>query len=137
MFEDNDSLKSISELDKILNDERKANTESSWNKLDKSTKFLKIDEFCKQYDTSEVERGEIHSLLINAIESNKLNKIKEVVYDSKQQTIIEIPSLIQVNGQYILKSEKRISTSKSLPHKIRLNSTKKKKHKIDNKDTST
>ena len=137
MFEDNDSLKSISELDKILNDERKANTESSWNKLDKSTKFLKIDEFCKQYDTSEVERNEIHSLLINAIESNKLNKIKEVVYDSKQQKIIEIPSLIQVNGQYILKSEKRISTSKSLPHKIRLNSTKKKKHKIDNKDTST
>ena len=129
------SITTINQLEEFLNDERKSNNKSSWNKLDKSTKIQKLCEYCNAQDCSEEERIQLKELLLSALEKSKLQKIKEVDYDTNNEIIRGIYSLIQINGLYSLKAEKRPSASKSLLLKNnKLNVTKKKKHKIENKE---
>lgn len=129
-----ENFKTMKELNAILNEERSANNNSTWNKLDKSKKLQKIHQFCECRFHDEKVRNMVLDILIKAIDNNRLSKVKEVIYDITTQTITDIPSLTEVGGEYVLKQEKRVSASKSLPLKTRLNHTKKKKLKIDNKD---
>ena len=120
-------ISSFTELEKMLNAERDTNKKSTWNKLDKSTKLIRIKEYCDNYDCSDEEKKQILHLLTSALESNKLQKIKDVIYDIDKQEIKSIPLLLKQDDRYLIKSEKRQSTSKSLPTRIRVNNTKKKK----------
>lgn len=129
-----ENFKTMKELNAILNEERSANNNSTWNKLDKSKKLQKIHQFCEYRFHDDKIRNMVLDILIKAIDNNRLSKVKEVIYDITTQTITDIPSLTEVGGEYVLKQEKRVSASKSLPLKTRLNHTKKKKLKIDNKD---
>jgi hypothetical protein len=129
-----ENFTSMKELDALLNNERIVNNGSTWNKLDKSKKIQKIQFFCENQFQDEDTRATVLEILTKAIDNGRLSKVKDVTYNVPNQTITEIPSLAQVEGTYILKQEKRISASKSLPSKTRLNHTKKKKLKIDNKD---
>ena len=125
----------IDDLENKLDAERILNNKSSWSKLDKSTKLQKIKTFCNVYEvSSSSERELLYDVLKTALEQNKLQKIKDVVYDIEKQEIKEIPALIKNSDKFYIKNEKRISTSKSLPVKSKTQNTKKKKHKIDNKD---
>jgi len=136
IHEDKVSL-SMKQIDSILDNERQLNSKSSWNKLDKSTKINKFKDFCNNYNCENNEREKLFIALCKALEQNKLQKIKEVVYDIDEEVIISIPTLTYVNNKFIIKNEKRVSTSKSLPIKNKQHSTKKNKHnkdKIDNKD---
>jgi hypothetical protein len=129
-----ENFKSMKELDAILNNERSVNNGSTWNKLDKSKKIQKIRQFCESQIQNEAIKIDVLETLTKAIDNGRLSKVKDVTYNVSSQTIMEIPLLVQVEGAYVLKQEKRVSASKSLPSKTRLNHTKKKKHKIDNKD---
>lgn len=120
-------VSSFTELEKMLNAERDTNKKSTWNKLDKSTKLVKIKEYCEEFDCDEKERIQILNLLTSALESNKLQKIKDVIYDIDKQQIKSIPMLSKHGNHFVLKSEKRQSTSKSLPTRNKVNNTKKKK----------
>ena len=125
----------IDDLENKLDAERILNNKSSWSKLDKSTKLQKIKNFCNVYDvTSDKERELLYDVLKTALEQNKLQKIKDVNYDVDNQEIKDIPVLLKNSERFYIKNEKRISTSRSLPVKNKLHNTKKKKHKIDNKD---
>tara|TARA_X000000950_G_C13322998_1_gene421396 strand:- start:79 stop:483 length:405 start_codon:yes stop_codon:yes gene_type:complete len=125
----------INDLENKLDAERTLNNKSSWSKLDKSTKLQKIKIFCNSYDvSSNSEKELLYTVLKTALEQNKLQKIKNVVYDIDKQEIKDIPVLIKNSDKFYIKNEKRISTSKSLPVKNKTHNTKKKKHKIDNKD---
>ena len=131
--EDKISL-SMKQIDSILDNERQINNKSSWNKLDKSTKINKLRDFCNNYNCDKDEKEKLFNTLCKALEQNKLQKIKEVIYDIDKEIIISIPTLMCINNKFIIKNEKRVSTSKSLPIKNKQHSTKKNKHKIDNKD---
>tara|TARA_B100001287_G_C22587378_1_gene483958 strand:- start:325 stop:744 length:420 start_codon:yes stop_codon:yes gene_type:complete len=131
--EDNISL-SMKQIDTILDNERQNNYKSSWNKLDKSTKINKLRDFSNNYNCDNNEKEKLFNTLHKALEQNKLQKIKEVIYDVNKEMIVSIPTLTYIHNKFIIKNEKRISTSKSLPIKNKQHSTKKNKHKIDNKD---
>lgn len=123
--------RSISELDKLLDTERHQNNKSSWSKLDKSTKLHKLKFFCDEYDSPDNTKEQLYKTLMKALDQNKLQKIKDVVYDTEKEKITSIPSLVMNERRiFAIKSDKRLSTSRSLPK----SGTKKKKIKIDNKD---
>lgn len=125
----------INDLENKLDAERILNNKSSWSKLDRSTKLQKIKNFCNVYDAiSEKERELLYDVLKTALEKNKLQKIKDVNYDIDNQEIKDIPILIKSSERFYIKNEKRISASISLPVKNKSHNTKKKKHKIDNKE---
>jgi hypothetical protein len=133
IYEDKVSL-SMKQIDSILDNERQINNKSSWNKLDKSTKINKLKLFSDNYNCDDSDREKLFITLCNALEQNKLQKIKEVIYDIDKEIIITIPTLMYINNKFIIKNEKRVSASKSLPIKNKLHNTKKNKYKIDNKD---
>ena len=118
-------ISSFTELEKMLNAERDTNKKSTWNKLDKSTKLIRIKEYCDNYDCSDEEKKQILHLLTSALESNKLQKIKDVIYDIDKQEIKSIPLLLKQDDRYLIKV--KTSVYKSLPTRIRVNNTKKKK----------
>lgn len=129
----NNSL-TMKQIDNLLDNERLLNNKSTWNKLDKSTKISKLKIFSSNYDCTNDDKKKLFDILFKALDQNKLQKIKDVVYDVDKQEIISIPTLTFTNNKFIVKNEKRISTSKSLPIKNKVHSTKKNKYKIDNKD---
>lgn len=131
-MESNLNISNMSELDNILNAERVLNKNSTWNKLDKSSKLQKFKEYCE--DSNHIDKKDLFETLSEGLETGKLQKMKDVTYDRENGKIIDIPMLSHVNGKYHIKTEKRISTSKSLPVKSKLKNTKKKKYKIDNKE---
>ena len=113
---------SLNNLEKILEKERIYNKTESWNKLDKTVKLHKLHSFSEKY-------GKEHHLSIHnvktlksffreCLESNKLNKTKDLVYDKETNEIINIPSLhFNSNGHnFTLKivDTKRVSTLKCL-----------------------
>ncbi len=134
MNSNSDPFTTISELESKLNAERILNNNSTWSKLDKSTKINKLLLFANKYNCCESDKIKLIDCLKKALEQNKLQKIKEVVYNIDKNEIIDIPALLYIDGTFILKNEKRISTTKSLPVKNKCHNTKKKKHKIDNKE---
>ena len=100
----------IDDLENKLDAERILNNKSSWSKLDKSTKLQKIKTFCNVYEvSSSSERELLYDVLKTALEQNKLQKIKDVVYDIEKQEIKEIPVLIKTSEKFYIKNEKRIS----------------------------
>jgi hypothetical protein len=136
-MESNLNISNMNELDNILNAERMINNNSTWNKLDKSSKLCKLQEFCNHYNnegSNDDNKEHLYMILSEALDAGKLQKIKDVIYDKEKGEIINIPMLSSMNNRYVLKSEKRVSTSRSLPIKSNLKNTKKKKYKIDNKD---
>ena len=129
----NIELKNITELEKMLNIEISINNKCSWNKLDRSVKLMKLKLYCDNYSCDNDEKKQLLSVLKEALKQNKLQKIKDVHYDVDNESIISVPALKFIEGDFIIKNEKRISTTKSLPTKNKLNNiTMKKKQKIDN-----
>ena len=115
----------INDLENKLDAERTLNNKSSWSKLDKSTKLQKIKIFCNSYGvSSNSEKELLYTVLKTALEQNKLQKIKDVVYDIDKQEIKDIPVLMKNSDKFYIKNEKRISTSKSLPVKNKTHNTK-------------
>lgn len=124
----------IHDIETMLNNELKMNNTSSWNKLDKSTKLGKLQEFVKSYDCDGKMKEQLFGVLKKGLDQNKLQKIKDVSYNIDTQSIQSIPSLTLHDSKFILKSDRKKSTSKSLPIRHKQSVSKKKKYKIDNKD---
>jgi len=122
------------DIETMLNNELKMNNTSSWNKLDKSTKLGKLQEFVKSYDCDSKMKEQLFLVLKKGLDQNKLQKIKDVSYNIDTQSIQNIPSLSLHDSKFILKSDRKKSTSKSLPIRHKQSVSKKKKYKIDNKD---
>lgn len=112
----------LNNLEKILEKERIYNKTESWNKLDKTVKLHKLHSFSEKY-------GKEHHLSIHnvktlktffreCLESNKLHKTKDLVYDKETNEITSIPSLHfnSIGHNFTLKiiDTKRISTLKCL-----------------------
>jgi hypothetical protein len=108
-------------IDDILENEKNANKNDPWNKLDKSAKFGKLKEFAarhgKKENYTEQEIAVLYQFLTSALDQKKLMRAKDVIYDKTTGEITSIPCLIYHAGfkKFTLKRcEKRQSTLKSL-----------------------
>ncbi len=111
----------------FLDNERKTSEGEQWNKLNKTIKLDKINEFVDVLTTdnnlSSVEAADVKTFIINCLDRKQLQCVKDVVYDKETGKIKSIPNLIFNTGtrKFTLKrNEKRDSTLKSLgPGKTR------------------
>lgn len=110
-----------SNIDKILETEKQNNIKDTWNKLDKTLKIQKLNNFAMKYcQCSDLYD---HKVLIeffkDALEHNKLQKKKDLNYDQNLHEIISIPSLSFRDNEFFINNvnRKRISTLKSLTPK--------------------
>ena len=124
------------DLDKFLDDERKTRSNENWNKMDKTFKIKKLNQyaekFCLKHNCPENCIKNLKILLKSHLDKKRLLSNKEVEYCKEEQEIINIPSLNYKNKRFTIeRSEKRISTIKSLAPSKR--TIKKKSRKISPK----
>ena len=113
------------DLDKLLETEKQQNKVDAWNKLDKTLKTQKLHMFAEKYGKdNSLPVKDIKSLkqfFLDALEKNKLQKTKDVVYDKEKGVIQSILGLFFniTNRAFTLKNMdlKRVSTLKSLTPK--------------------
>lgn len=129
----------ILKLDMLLERESNMNKAEPWSKLDKTLKLNKLNDYVmtltKEHKLTTTEIKTIKKELYNALDKKQLQRVKDVNYDKETGTINNIPNL-QFNKntrKFTMKrSEKQISTLKSLGPKKNQASTKRtNKDKID------
>jgi hypothetical protein len=87
-------------MDKLLASEKERNIKDQWRKLDKETKFAKIDAFidavlvCKQNRVAPEHADTLRAFLYDCIDKKKLNRSKELVYSKKLGAVTSIPALV-------------------------------------------
>jgi len=114
----------MNNLEKFLEAEKHTNQAESWAKLDKTIKTQKLVAYAEKYVEShkmcEEDLNALVKYLKECLDKKKLGRVKDVTYDKEKGVVKDIPSLIfnKSSRQYTLKrSEKRVSTLKSLPQK--------------------
>lgn len=139
------SSDNLSNLDKFLENEKQNNKNEPWCKLNKTIKTQKLIEFVdtyKQNNSLDDSEGELLvSFFKDSLDRNKLQKVKDVIYDKTTGHIKDVPALhyVKATKHFTLKNiDKRVSTLKSLAPK-KVNSTIKNKHvnKSDTIDSSS
>ena len=115
----------IDNLDLFLESEKTANQSEPWSKLDKTTKYRKLQDFVESYSQeklSEKEKDELIIFLKDAVDKKKIYKVKDIIYDKENGVIKEIPGLIYLKTEhksFTLKNvnTKMTSTLKLIPKK--------------------
>jgi hypothetical protein len=84
-------------IQQFLDDEKLANRGGTWNKLSKSLKHKKIQDYARTYAAShelaDDEAALVLAYLANKIHTGQLSKAKEVLYDKAAGAIRDIPGL--------------------------------------------
>ena len=115
----------VDDFDKVhelLDRENLTNKLDSWNKIDKMMKVRKLnafaDKYGKEHSLSIQEIKALKQFFTNCLDTSRLNKSKDVIYDRDSQEIKDIPSLTMhaVQRNFTLRSvdAKRVSTLKAL-----------------------
>jgi len=126
-------------ISNFLEEEKKINSKKPWNKLEKSTKLKKLIEFVsiysKENNLSVKKSTELKDYLFVSLERKKLQRTKDIVYDTITNKIKSIPGLDynKNSNKFTLKRvDRKTNTLKNLQPKRRLK--KEKKDKKDKKD---
>ena len=104
-------------IDDFLERERNANKNKPWSKLGKNQKIQKIQEyiqqFIKKHNCSIEEIESLKVYLIKCLERKKLQRVKDVVYDTNNGMIKSIPGLIfdKTKRKFTLKKMDRNKSS--------------------------
>ena len=120
------STNNLINLERYLENEKNENENEPWCKLNKTNKIKKFIEFANIYKVeNKLDNDENQNLidfLKECLNTKKLQRVKDVVYDKTSGNIKEIPALnfIKLTKRFTLKNlEKRVSTLKSLgPKKV-------------------
>lgn len=118
-------------VDNILENETQQNKNDNWNKLNKTMKIQKLNEYADKYGSEQKYSGEdirkLKHFFVESLERGKLLKTKEVNYNKISQEIIDIQGLHYHTNthKFTLKimDAKRVSTLKSLTPKRAATST--------------
>lgn len=136
------SSNDLSNLDKFLENEKNNNINEPWCKLNKTIKTKKMEEYVEVYKQQNSLNHEesciLFSFLKDCIDRKKLQRVKDVIYNKENGTIIEIPALCYVksNKHFTLKNiDKRISTLKSLAPKKSQGTIRKKETSKNDSDS--
>lgn len=121
----------ISKVDMLLERESNLNKAEPWSKIDKTVKLNKLNDYInsltKEHKLNPTEIKTIKKELHNALDKKQLQRVKDVSYDKETGTINNIPNLHfnKTTRKFTMKrSEKQVSTLKSLGPKKNLASTK-------------
>lgn len=110
-------------IDNILENEKQQNIKDTWNKLDKTLKIKKLNiyaiKYCLENSSKSYNVDSLMNFFKKSLESNKLQKKKDLVYDKDTNEIVDIPSLFFHENDFYFKNldNKRTSTLKSLTPK--------------------
>ena len=133
----------VSNIEKFLRDEKEINKNKPWSKLNKGTKIKLITNFSEEYQEkhkiSNEQKKDLIKYLRLCLERKKLNKKQDIVYDKENFKIISIQNLVfnKVRNRFTLKkSDKRVSSLKSLAPKNKTKRVKSQKEKKLKKDKS-
>lgn len=143
-IQESKSTNSLSNLEKFLEDEKNNNKNEPWCKLNKTIKNKKLIDYAtiyqKENNLNDVETELLVSFFKDSLDRNKLQKVKDVVYDKTTGIIKDVPALhfVKANKHFTLKNlDKRVSTLKSLTPKKIANSTIKNKNDISKNDSDS
>ena len=121
-------------INDFLDRERANNKKETWNRLDKTIKLKKLQEYCIRYgNENNLAQAKIESLsqyLKNCLDRKRFERVKDINYDKENEIIKSIPNLSynKQSKRFTLKrSEKRVSTLKSLGPSRKRNPTNKTK----------
>jgi len=124
-------------IDFLLEKENNENKKKPWSKLGTSTKIKKIklfiSKYCKENKFKDKERTDLLSYLHKALEKKKLQRTKDVIYDTATGLIKSIPGLSydKIKKKFTLrKLDRKNSTLKGLGKK-----RKTKRNKRPNKES--
>lgn len=127
--------KNSDNLDEILRKETDSNRKKPWSKLGRSTKIQKFKEFVKDYSEehslTDNEKAQLVSYLSKSLDRKKLQRVKDLTYDTKTQKIKAIPGLIfhKTKRKFTIRRvDRKRTTLKGL-------APKRKKNKIDIKES--
>jgi len=134
-IQESKSTNSLSNLEKFLEDEKNNNKNEPWCKLNKTIKTKKLIEYStvyqKENNLDEQESELLVSFFKDSLDRNKLQKVKDVIYDKTTGLIKDVPALhyVKATKHFTLKNlDKRVSTLKSLAPKKSTNNTIKNKN---------
>ena len=119
-FTQNSKNNSLKNIDEFLEAENAISRKESWSRLNKTIKLDKLnawsDTYSRDNKLDEHVKNNLKTFLKVSLDRNKLQKVKDVIYDKDTQKIVNIPNLtLNSNNKFILKrNDKRVSTLKSL-----------------------
>jgi hypothetical protein len=127
--------KEFANLDVLLDEENKLNKKEAWNKLDKSIKLEKINEYIKiiilKHNLVISEVKSLKEFMIFNLNKKNLYKNKDVTYEKETGILENIPNL-QFNNTTrkfsLKKSAQHVSTAKALGPKKNRSKTNRVKH---------
>lgn len=117
----NPNVSDTSCIERLLEAEMKINKNITWARLDKGDKIRKLNDYADLYcsdpnnETTDVVL--LKQYLITALERNRLQKVREVIYNKETETIEHIPNLVfnSTSRRFTLnRNDKRVSTLSSL-----------------------
>ena len=124
-------------ISNFLDQEQKINSKKPWNKLEKSTKLKKLNDYVliysKENKLSTKKTTELKDYLFVALERKKLQRTKDIAYDTISGKIKNIPGLDfnKNKNKFTLKRvDRKTSTLKNLQPKRKI---KKKIEKLQKK----
>tara|TARA_Y100000389_G_C17459810_1_gene520825 strand:- start:2482 stop:3021 length:540 start_codon:yes stop_codon:yes gene_type:complete len=127
------NLPSSDNISQFLEKEKKINSKKPWTRLQKSVKLDKLqifaNDYSKQKELTKTQSKLLIDFLISSLEKKKLQRTKDIVYDSKTGKIKSIPGLSvnKTSNKFTLKRvDKKKETLKNSLAPIR--KKKKKKH---------
>jgi hypothetical protein len=115
----------MNNLDLFLENEKSINQSEPWNKLDKTTKYRKLQEFAEHYASEKIlneeEKEELVIFLKDAVDKKKIHKVKDIIYDKTTNIIKDIPGLVYLKSDhknFTLKNmSTKMTTLKAIPKK--------------------
>jgi len=129
------SASDLSELEKFLEQSTETTKQDRWNKLDKTAKIQRFKQFVSDYgdenNYNEEEKSQLFDYLKDCVDKKKLLRVKDVVYDQSNDTLVSIPGLLynKTNKKFTIKNTdtKRGSVTKNLPKRVKTKTLKKDK----------
>ena len=123
-------------IQQFLDNEKELNKNKPWSKLSKGTKIKLVTKFADEYqeknNITDEQKINLIDYLKLCLERRKLNKKQDLTYDKENFKILTIQNLVfnKVKNRFTLKkSDKRVSSLKSLAPK-----NKTKKHLKEKRD---
>lgn len=107
-----------SAIDKILESESTATSGKPWARLNQTERVHRLKRFSYEYcEKNEGDQKELIKTLMSGLERKRLTGAKDVVYNQSTETVTSIPCLSYHTAAKrftLRRSDKRISTTKSL-----------------------
>ena len=123
-----------SEVDDFLEQERSMVKVLPWNKLDKSNKIKKIQDytniFCDENGFGDVDHSIIFNHLISCLNKKRLQRTKDVVYDKEHGKILNIPGFSYDSEKrkiVMIRDERKSSVSTNISRNSKQKTKKTKK----------